>query len=111
MYLVEKIALRVWQEQYAYQFLRLRRSFAWSELASDPEGFEIREGAAAGEMAEVASVFFRPMEHLCEGRNGFELHGGAGATAVESVIVRVDRHGKRVCGARDGVGGLSIWPA
>src|SRR5271170_1443228 len=73
--------------------------FARHELASHPKGFEVREGAAAGEMAEV----LRPLKHLCEGRYGFDLHGGAGATAVESVIVRVDRHGKRISGASDGV--------
>ncbi len=43
------------------------------------------------------------LEHLCERGDGFDLHGGAGAAAVERVVVGVDRHGQRVGGAGDGV--------
>ena len=42
-------------------------------------------------------------EHLCEGGDGFDLHGGAGAAAVESVVVGIDRHGQGIGGTRDGV--------
>ena len=45
-------------------------------------------------------------EHLGERGDGFDLHGGAGAAAVEGVVVGVDRHGQRVGGAGDGVGRL-----
>ena len=43
------------------------------------------------------------LEHLCERGYGFDLHGGAGAAAVERVVVGVDRHGQRVGGAGDGM--------
>jgi hypothetical protein len=72
------------------------------ELAGDPEGFEIGEGSAAGEMAEM----LRPAEHLGERVDSFKLHGGAGAAAVERVVVGVDGHRHRVGRARDGMRGL-----
>src|SRR6266702_3957249 len=50
-------------------------------------------------MAEVLG----PVEHLCECGYGFDLKRGAGAATVEGVVVGVDRHGKRVGGAGDGV--------
>ena len=52
-----------------------------------------------------------PMEHLCERGNGFDLHSGAGAAAVQGVVVGVHRHGERVGSAGDGCGGFNIWPA
>ena len=76
------------------------------ELAGDPEGFEVGEGSSAGEVAEMLG----PVEHLREGGYGFDLHGGAGAAAVERVIVGIDRHGQRVGGAGDGVGRLQHLP-
>ena len=60
------------------------------ELASDPEGFEVGEGSAAGEVAEMLG----PVEHLCECGYGFDLERGAGAAAVEGMVVGVDRHGE-----------------
>ena len=80
--------------------------FAGSELAGDPEGFEVGEGSSAGEMAEMLG----PAEHLCERGDGFDLHGGAGAAAVEGVVVGIDRHGQRVGGAGDGVRRLEHLP-
>ena len=44
-----------------------------------------------------------PVKHLCESGYGFDLHGRAGAAAVEGVVVGIDRHGQRVGGAGDGV--------
>ena len=69
------------------------------ELAGDPEGFEVGEGSSAAEVAEMLG----PVEHLRERGYGFDLHGGAGAAAVERVVVGIDRHGQRVGGAGDGV--------
>ena len=76
------------------------------ELAGDPEGFEVGEGSSAGEMAEMLG----PVEHLRERGDGFDLHGGTGAAAVERVVVGVDRHGERVGRARDGVRRLQHLP-
>jgi hypothetical protein len=70
-----------------------------AELASDPEGLEVCEGASAAEMTQM----LRPVEHIRERSDGFDLHGGAGATAVEGVIVGVDRHGQGVGDAGDWV--------
>src|SRR6185312_10095664 len=72
---------------------------AGGELSGDPEGFEVGEGPSAGEMAEM----FRPMEHLCEGSDSLNLHGGAGAAAVEGVVVGIDGHRQRVGGAGKGM--------
>jgi hypothetical protein len=47
-----------------------------------------------------------PTEHLREGGYGFDLHGRAGAAAVEGVVVGIDRHCERIGGAGDGVGRL-----
>jgi len=50
-------------------------------------------------MAEVLG----PVEHLREGCDRFDLHRGTCATAVERVIVGVDRHGQSVGSASDGM--------
>ena len=73
--------------------------FLGGVLSGDPEGFEVGEGSSTGEMAEV----LRQAEHLCERGYGFNLHSGTGATAVERVIVGVERHRQRVGGAGDGM--------
>jgi hypothetical protein len=38
------------------------------------------------------------------------IHGGAGAAAIERVVVGIDRHSQRIRGAGDGVGGLQHLP-
>ena len=48
-----------------------RTVFRVTELAGDPEGFEVGEGSSAGEVTEV----LRPVEHLRERGYGFDLHG------------------------------------
>jgi hypothetical protein len=47
-----------------------------------------------------------PAEHVGDLGHGFDLHVGAGATAVACVVVRVNGHRKGVGGASDGVGRL-----
>ena len=44
-----------------------------------------------------------PAEHRGDLGDGFLLHGGTGAAAVERVVVGVDPHRERVRGARDRV--------
>lgn len=67
------------------------------ELASNPERFQIGHGAAAAKVAEKLG----PTKHGCDFANGFFFHGGAGAAAVERVIVGIDEHGKSVGQASD----------
>ncbi len=76
--------------------------FAGSELASDPEGFEVGEGSSAGEVAEMLG----PVEHLRQSGDGLDLHGGTGAATVESVVVGIDRHGQRIGCAGERMRGL-----
>ena len=80
--------------------------FAGGKLAGDPEGFEVGEGSAAAEVAEMLG----PVEHLCESSYGFYFERGAGPATVECVVVGVDRHGQRVGGAGDGVWRLQHLP-
>ncbi len=46
---------------------------------------------------------FGPAEHPGNFADGFNLHFGAGATAVTGVIVGIDLHGQRIRGAGHGV--------
>ena len=59
-----------------------------SELACDPEGFEVGEGSSTGEVAKMLGQ----VKHFGEGVYSFDLHGGAGAATIESVVVGIDRH-------------------
>ena len=74
-------------------------SLAGPQLAGDPERLQIGEGATAGEVAEIGW----PAEHPGQGGDGFEFHGGAGAAAVQRVVVGVDRHRHGIGCARNGM--------
>ena len=89
------------------RLFRSNDTLAGSQLARDPECFQVGKGSAAGEMAQI----FRPAKHAGDGANRFYFHARAGAAAVERVVVGIDRHGESVGGASQGWGGLSIWPA
>jgi len=89
--------------------VRLRRGEdrpARMELPGDPQRLEIRHRAAAAQMAEVRV----PADHARERRDGFLLHRGAGAAAVERVVVRVDLERHLVGAARDFVWRLEHLP-
>src|SRR3984885_252989 len=73
-----------------------------AKLTGNPEGFEVGKGPSTGEVAEVTAE----LEHLRECGYGFDLHSGAGASAVERVIIGIDRHGQRVGGTGDRMGRL-----
>jgi len=75
-------------------------AFAGSDLAGGPEGLEVGDGAAGGEVAEV---FMAPPEHVGDLGDGFHLHFGACTAAVAGVVVGIEGHGQRVGGAGDGV--------
>jgi hypothetical protein len=72
------------------------------KAAGDPEGFEVGDGSAAGEVAEMLGE----REHAGEVGDGFNFHGGAGAASVKRVVVGVDPGGEGVSGAGDGMRGL-----
>src|SRR5437879_10838277 len=76
-----------------------RAVFRVGELACDPKGFEVSEGASTAEMAEM----LRPVKHPSQRCYGFNLHSGAGAAAIERVVVGVYRHGQCVGCASDGM--------
>ncbi len=68
-----------------------------AELPCDPEGFEIRHGAPAGQVAEVRG----PAEHGRDRGDRLLLHRRAGAAPVEGMVVRVEAHRERVGEAGD----------
>ena len=78
---------------------RARSSLLAMQLAGNPQRLKVGEGSAAGEMAEM----LRKTEHLRQRRNRLQLHRRAGASAVERVVVGVQRHRQRIGRARDGM--------
>ncbi len=82
--------------------LRCKNAFAGPQLAGHPQSFQVGKSAAA---CQVAKVGF-PAEHTGNGAYRFHLHRRAGAAAIQRMIVRVQKHGKRIGSVGDGVGRL-----
>lgn len=81
-------------------------TLARCELAGDPQRFEVGEGSSAAQVAQM----MRPVKHLRQRGDGFNLHGGAGTASVKRVIIGVDRHGERIGSAGDGMWRLQHLP-
>ncbi len=72
---------------------------AGGELAGHPQGFQIGEGTAAGQVAKMLI----PAEHRGDFCNRLGFHAGAGAAAVKGVIVGVEPRSHGIGRARNRV--------
>ena len=77
--------------------LGVRYGFARINLAANPKRLEVCCGSAPGEVTKTIS---RIPEHLAQLSQHLALHHGRGTAAIDRVVVRVDHHGRHVCGHR-----------
>ncbi len=80
------------------------------QLAGHPEGLEVGDCAAGGEVAQISAARFGPAEHGGDLADCLDLHLGAGPSAVARMVVGVDVHGQRVGRARQRVRRLQHLP-
>jgi hypothetical protein len=76
------------------------------ELAGDEQGFQVGDGAAAGQVPEVVGV----TEHRGQPGHDLFFHAGGGRAAVQRVVVGVDQHGADVADDRCRVRWLEHLP-
>ena len=77
-----------------------------AQPARHPQRFQVGQGAASGEMAEMG----RPADHGGEPGHRVALHERTRPAAIEGMIVRVDQHGQGIGQPRHRVGRLEHLP-
>ncbi len=85
---------------------RCEDALAGMQTACDPQGFEIRDRAAAGQVAERAG----PAIQAGDRRDAFLLERGTCTAAVEGMVVRVDPQRQGVSNPGDGMRGFQHLP-